>query len=121
MKISLLAAVGTACLFSVSALHAQTATTTTTRTNRGTTVARTTSNTVTKNRRTVLTRTAQPAVTLAPRTDGVIPRAVRSGSPLQMINPFAPASYGGGQEVANHAPADPYGKPQGIKLATIDF
>lgn len=120
MKISFLAAVGAACLFSVSALHAQTATTTT-RTNRGTTVARSASNTITKNRRTVITKTTQPVVVLAPRTDGVIPRAIRSGSPLQMINPFAPASYGGGQEVANHAPADPYAKPQGIKLATIDF
>ena len=115
MKISLLAAVGSACLFSVTALHAQTVTTT--RTARRTTVTRT----FTRDGRRTVVQTAQPAVTVAPRTDGVIPRAIRSGSPLQMINPFAPASYGGGQQVANHAPADPYGKPQGIKLATIDF
>ncbi len=122
MKISLLAAVGTVCLFSVSALHAQSDTTTRTARTKGV-VTRTTSTTITRNnnrRPNVIQRTT-PTVTVAPRTDGVLPRAIRSGSPLQMINPFAPASYGSGQEVARHEPSDPYAKPQGIKIATVDF
>lgn len=32
------------------------------------------------------------------RTEGSLQRGVRLGNPAQMINPFAPAEYGSGQE-----------------------
>ena len=38
-----------------------------------------------------------PPLAPAP-VDGVIPRAVRGGNPLQMLNPKAPAKYGTSQE-----------------------
>ena len=107
MKYSILAVVSVACLFSASALHAQT--TTTTRT------------TISKGRSFTNRPKTAPVVTLSPRTDGVIPRAIRSGQPLQMINPFAPAAYGSGEENARHEPNDPYARPQGLKLATVEF
>ena len=105
MKISLLAAVGAIGLFSASALHAQTTTTTT----------------IIKQRRQPIIRNTPPAVAVAPRTDGIVPRAVRSGSPLQMINPFAPASYGSGEETVRRESNDPYGRAQGVKLVSIAF
>jgi hypothetical protein len=37
--------------------------------------------------------------------DGVIPRAVRGGNPLQMLNPKAPAKYGTSQEAIVYDPA----------------
>jgi hypothetical protein len=58
---------------------------------------------------------------LAPRVDGVAVRAVRSGHPLQMINPGAPAEYGDGQDVVRHEANDPYQRPQGIKLFVVEF
>lgn len=50
---------------------------------------------------------------------GVVVQAARTSNPLQLINPFAPASYG-------HAEAnlvrDPItGQPDGIKLFSIGF
>jgi hypothetical protein len=39
-------------------------------------------------------QTAWPAVLSQPGVSGVIPRAIRGGNPLQMLNPFAPAKYG---------------------------
>lgn len=61
------------------------------------------------------------AIAPNPGPDGVIPRAIRSRNPLQMINPFAPAEYGGGQDVARHEDADPYGNPKGIKFISYTF
>jgi hypothetical protein len=58
---------------------------------------------------------------LAPRIDGVVARAVRSGHPLQMINPGAPAEYGNGQDMVRHEANDPYQRPQGIKLFVVEF
>lgn len=58
---------------------------------------------------------------LAPRTDGVVVRAVRSGHPLQMINPGAPTEYGNGQDTVRHEANDPYQRPQGIKLFVVEF
>lgn len=109
MKISILAVLGATCLFSASALHAQSATRTTTRT------------TVSKGRVFNVPRRTPTVVTLTPTTDGVVPRAVRSGSPLQMINPFAPAAYGNGQDTVRREPTDPYARPQGIKLVSVEF
>ncbi len=51
---------------------------------------------------------------------GVVPRAVRGGNPLQMLNPRAPARYGTARESVMVDPADP-GKWKGIKLFTFLF
>lgn len=56
-----------------------------------------------------------------PGADGVVPRAIRSGNPLQMLNPFAPAEYGGGHDVVRHDDGDPYQNPRGIKLVAFTF
>jgi hypothetical protein len=51
---------------------------------------------------------------------GVVPRAVRGGNPLQMLNPWAPARYGTAQQSVAVKPEDP-GKWNGIKLFEIYF
>ena len=52
-------------------------------------------------------------------TDGVLPRAARSGNPLQMINPKAPPEYGKSEDSVVLDPDT--GKWKGIKLFTIYF
>jgi hypothetical protein len=50
---------------------------------------------------------------------GVIPRGVRGGNPLQMLNPKAPARYGTAEQ---SVVLEPYtGKWKGIKLFEILF
>lgn len=50
---------------------------------------------------------------------GVIPRAVRGGNPLQMLNPRAPARYGTAEQSVEF---DPFtGKWRGIRLLTFNF
>lgn len=66
-------------------------------------------------------RTANAPVKLSPRLDGSIPRAIRSGQPLQMINPFAPAEYGDGRDMVRREPDDPYQRPRGFKLFVVEF
>jgi hypothetical protein len=71
---------------------------------------------------------APPLPAIAP--GGVVPRAVRGGNPLQMLNPAAPARYGTAQESVtvkseypgkrNGKPEDP-GKWNGIKLFEFYF
>jgi len=51
---------------------------------------------------------------------GVIPRAIRGGNPLQMLNPLAPAKYGTAEENVSLDPDVP-GKWNGINLFTISF
>ena len=64
--------------------------------------------------------------------DGVIPRAVRGGNPLQMLNPRAPAKYGTSQEAIVYDPAPMHtvpaqngqndgGKWRGIKFFEFRF
>jgi len=72
-----------------------------------------------------------PPLAPAP-VDGVIPRAVRGGNPLQMLNPKAPAKYGTSQEaivfeptpvsttVAQNGQTDA-GKWKGIKFFVFRF
>jgi hypothetical protein len=43
----------------------------------------------------------EPKIDEGSRTGGVIPRAIRSGNPLQLINPFAPAKYGNGSNMTS--------------------
>jgi hypothetical protein len=61
--------------------------------------------------------TPPPEVTQKNKVDGAVPRAVRGGNPLQMVNPLAPSQYGtAGQSVI----LEPYtGKWNGIKLWEI--
>ena len=51
---------------------------------------------------------------------GVIPRAIRGGNPLQMLNPRAPARYGTAEESVTYDPLYP-GKWKGIKFFTLLF
>jgi len=62
----------------------------------------------------------RPAAEARPQVTGVIPRAIRSGNPLQMLNPLAPAKYGAAEENVVLNPDVP-GKWDGIKLLGISF
>lgn len=55
--------------------------------------------------------------------DGVIPRAIRGGNPLQMLNPRAPAKYGTSLDAVSLDLTDLYhpGKWRGIKLFEFRF
>ena len=55
--------------------------------------------------------------------DGVIPRAVRGGNPLQMLNPRAPARYGTSLDAVSLDLTDLYhpGKWRGIKFFEFRF
>lgn len=72
-----------------------------------------------------------PPLAPAP-VDGVLPRAVRGGNPLQMLNPRAPAKYGTSQEAISYDPAPLFvatsqngstdgGKWRGIKFFVFRF
>src|SRR5947209_20286897 len=52
-------------------------------------------------------------------TDGVLPRAARSGNIFQMLNPKAPPQYGKAEDSVVLDPDT--GKWKGIKLFTINF
>ena len=69
-----------------------------------------------------------PLPAIAP--GGVVPRAVRGGNPLQMLNPAAPARYGTAQQSVTFKPEHSWtrnGKPEdpakwnGIKLFEFYF
>jgi hypothetical protein len=63
----------------------------------------------------------RPAPPISRReVDGVIPRAIRGGNPLQMFNPNAPRKYGTSQEAVTVDPRDP-GKWKGIKFFEFRF
>src|SRR5262245_36874451 len=51
--------------------------------------------------------------------DGAIPRAVKAGNPLQMINPFAPMEYGDGYD--NVTLDQDRKKATGISLFNLKF
>jgi hypothetical protein len=58
-----------------------------------------------------------PPVTETRELEGAVPRAMRGGNPLQMLNPQAPAVYGTG---AQNVVYEPYTwKWKGIKLFEI--
>ena len=61
-----------------------------------------------------------PTGTERREVQGAIPRGVRGGNPLQMLNPLAPAKYGTAEENALFDP-DVSGKANGINLFTISF
>ena len=73
----------------------------------------------------------EPKIDEGSRTGGVVPRAIRSGNPLQLINPFAPAKYGNGSNMTTEAtgqgsassvvaPGEP-GKPETFKIFSWEF
>ena len=62
----------------------------------------------------------RPATLPAPDVSGVIPRAIRGGDPLQLLNPRAPARYGTAEENVSLNPDVP-GKWDGIKFFSITF
>jgi hypothetical protein len=56
----------------------------------------------------------------AQSVSGVIPRGIRGGNPLQMLNPFAPPKYGRAEESVSLDPDVP-GKGNGIMFVSISF
>jgi len=65
-------------------------------------------------------QTHRPAVLSPPVVSGVIPRAIRGGNSLQMLNPFAPAKYGTAEENVSFDPDVP-GKANGINFFRVSF
>jgi len=62
----------------------------------------------------------QPAGLSQPSVSGVIPRGIRGGNPLQMLNPFAPAKYGTADDNVSFDPDVP-GKVNGINFFSVSF
>ena len=62
----------------------------------------------------------RPATFSTRDVSGVIPRAIRGGNPMQMLNPLAPAKYGTAEESVSLDPDVP-GKVNGIKFLSISF
>ena len=116
----------TACALSlcaVSVASAQNADgTTTTRTTRRTVSTRT-NTALTARLRRIEAQSQQNLSAQAPRSniDGSVTRAARSGNPLQMVNPLAPAEYGDGSDVTRRDPEDPFQRPQGLRLFVVNF
>jgi hypothetical protein len=69
-------------------------------------------------RRAVESRRTQ--VELGSEVTGVIPRVVRGGNALQMLNPLAPVKYGSAEENTIFDPDVP-GRGNGIKLLSISW
>ena len=53
------------------------------------------------------------------RFNGIAVQAVKSGRPLQMINPCAPAEFGNGEANVSRDPRT--GQQQGLKLFVVKF
>jgi hypothetical protein len=64
--------------------------------------------------------TNAPLIELKPQVTGVIPRVIRDGDPLQMINPFAAAKYGTAEGDTVLDSDDP-GRGDVIKLLSVSF
>jgi hypothetical protein len=62
----------------------------------------------------------RPAAAPIVPTEGAVQLAIRTGRPIQLINPGAPAEYGNAQERVSHDPKNP-GKPKGIVLFAWSF
>jgi hypothetical protein len=65
-------------------------------------------------------QTHRPATLSQKAVSGVIPRAIRGGNPLQMLNPFAPVKYGTAEENVSLESRHP-GKGNGINFFSISF
>jgi len=80
----------------------------------------TTGATATGELQTTLPKPRPPAAVPFVPTEGAVQVAIRTGRPIQLINPAAPARYGNAQEHVSHDPKDP-GKPKGIVLFAWSF
>jgi hypothetical protein len=60
-----------------------------------------------------------PPVAVRPEVQGVVPRAIRGGNPLQMFNPWAPPRYGTAEQSVAYNPFT--GRYDQIKLFEIVF
>jgi hypothetical protein len=65
------------------------------------------------------TATASRVLGIDFTVDGVLPRVRRARNPLHLINPFAPAEYGYGQDIASINPRT--GRAEGIVFWGIKF
>jgi hypothetical protein len=65
-------------------------------------------------------QTHRPAAFSTREVSGVIPRAIRGGNPLQILNPLAPAKYGTANESVSIDPDVPR-KANGIIFVSIPF
>jgi hypothetical protein len=83
-----------------------------------TTTTRTT--TTTSELETTLPKPRPPSAAPIVPTEGAVQMAIRTGQPIQLINPAAPARFGSGQQRVSHDPNDP-GKPKGIVLFAWSF
>ena len=61
-----------------------------------------------------------PPISKKTQVDGVVPRAIRGGNPLQMFNPKAPRKYGTSLEAVSYDQDDP-NKWRGIKFFEFRF
>jgi hypothetical protein len=61
-----------------------------------------------------------PPISQRQAVDGIVPRAIRGGNPLQMLNPRAPRKYGTSLEALSYAQEDP-NKWRGIKFFEFRF
>ena len=84
------------------------------------TTTTTTTTTRTGELQTTLPRPRPPAAVPLVPTEGAVQVALRTGQPIQLINPAAPARFGNGQEHVMHDSKDP-GKPKGIVLFAWSF
>ncbi len=80
----------------------------------------TTTTTATGEVQTTLPKPRPPAAAPVVPTEGAVQLAIRTGNPIQLINPAAPARYGNGHDHVSHDPQDP-GKPKGIVLFAWTF
>ncbi len=80
----------------------------------------TTTTTATGEVTTTLPKPQPPAAAPIVPTEGAVQVAIRTGQPIQLINPAAPASYGDGNSRVSHDPKDP-GKPKGIVFWSLSF
>ena len=116
-----------ASLLAVSGLHAQNTQNAQLTPDNGRTAHTTTrtvrySRTRTNLQRSFVNRGRGTAISTTPRrVDGGFVRAYRSGNPLQMVNPAAPAEYGDGRDVTRHEVDDPFQRSQGLRFFAFDF
>lgn len=84
------------------------------------TTTTTTTTTKTGELQTTLPKPRPPSAAPFVPIEGAVQVALRTGQPIQLINPAAPARFGNGQEHVMHDAKDP-GKPKGIVLFAWSF
>src|SRR5436190_22369633 len=86
-----------------------------------TTTTTATTTTVTKSDlQTTLPKPRPPQAAPLVPAEGAVQVAIRTGQPIQLINPAAPARFGDGNDRVSHDPMNP-GEPKGIVLGALSF